>query len=180
VDPEVNPVLRPTPAVPRVDPELRASELVALPQWLDYHRATLLLKCDGLDPAQLATRAVPPSSLSLLGLLRHLTEVERSWSAGALAGRDVTPVYYSDDDPDGDFGALDSHPVDEVYAAYHAAVAESRAICAAFTSADEVGRGPRGPDRSVRWVLLHLIEEYARHNGHADLLREALDGVRGE
>ncbi len=176
---DLNPSLSPTAEIPRVDPDLLAGESDALAQYVDYHRATLLLKCAGLSADQLRTRAVPPSSLSLLGLLRHLTEVERSWFHRALAGQEAPPVYYSEADPDGDLDDLDSVPVDQVYAAYHAAVAEARAIYAGFGSPDDLSRGPRAP-RTLRWVMLHLVEEYARHNGHADLLREAIDGDRGE
>ena len=166
--------------IPRTDPDLQAGEVQLLGQFLDYHRATLELKCADLDEAQLKVRAVPPSSLSLLGLVRHLTEVEYNWFAIWLDGQPDKAFYYAPDDPDGDFDNVDSQPVPDVWAAYHRVVAESRRILGTYADGGELARGgPRRP-RNVRWVLTHMIEEYARHNGHADLLREVIDGAVGE
>ena len=151
-----------------------------LTQYLDYHRATIRMKCAGLSEEQLKRRAVAPSGLSLLGLVRHLTEVECNWFTRMLDGQPYTPQYWSEDDPDGDFDDLDSTSVTEVWASYDNAVAESRRITATFADVADLARGTTGRPRNVRWVLVHLIEEYARHNGHADLLREAIDGVTGE
>jgi uncharacterized damage-inducible protein DinB len=164
----------------RVDPVRRGGELELLGQYLDYHRATLQLKCAGLDEEQLKQRAVPSTGLTLLGLVRHLTEVERGWFVRTLSGRPAPPVYYGPEDPDGDFDALDSEPLEEVWRRYHAAVAEGRAVLASFASADEPARRNAPDQPNVRWVLLHLLEEYARHNGHADLIRQAIDGEVGE
>ena len=151
-----------------------------LEAWLDYHRTTLDRKCNGLSPAQLRSRAVPPSSLSLLGLVRHMAEVERNWFRRALANESAPPHYYSDDDPDGDFDSVDTADVEEAFATWRAECAHARAVIASFSDLDELGRNETRPARpSVRWVLVHLIEEYARHNGHADLLREVIDGVVG-
>ncbi|GAA3631279.1 DinB family protein [Microlunatus ginsengisoli] len=168
-------------AVERADPDLLGPELDNLVQFLDYHRQTFVRKCAGLDEEQLKRRAAPPSTLSLLGLARHLSDVERHWFVLSLDGRDLPDRYSSGDDPDGDFDDLDSIPVAEVWANYRAEVTESRRILATFSSPDDRVRGTgRRGNRTVRWVLLHLIEEYARHNGHADLLREAIDGETGE
>jgi hypothetical protein len=180
---------------PRREPDRRAAEREMLEGWLEYHRATLQLKCEGLGAAQLAARAVPPSTLSLLGLVRHLTEVERAWFQRRLAGEDAPPLYYSDDDPDGDFDHVegaDDATVEEAWAAWRSECERSRAILTGFPSLDEVGDdapeeyesavpgAPGTGSPSVRWVLVHLIEEYARHNGHADLLRQRIDGATGE
>ncbi len=167
------------PGIRRDEPPSGLAEGPNLAAWLDYHRGTFEMKCHGLDDAQLAERALPPSTLSLLGLLRHLTEVERSWFQRGLAGEEVAPLYYSEADPDGDFDSLDSHPVAEVWAAWREATARSREIA---TTEQDLERTylRRGEPVSVRWVLSHMLEEYARHNGHADLLRERIDGQRGE
>jgi uncharacterized damage-inducible protein DinB len=164
----------------RTDPDLQGSEISTLTQFLDYHRATLRMKCAGLGADDLKRRSVPPSTLSLLGLVRHLTEVERNWFGRMLDGQPHAPIYYSDTDPDGDFDTLDSAPVEQVWRAHQAAVTESRRIAATFGDPADLARGSTGRPRTLRWVLVHLIEEYARHNGHADLLREAIDGSVGE
>jgi hypothetical protein len=148
--------------------------------WLDFHRATLEMKCAGLTPVQLATRSVEPSTLSLLGLVRHMAEVERSWFRRRLAGEDVLPLYYSDEDPDGDFDNIDPATVDVDLAAWRAECARAREIAAALPSLDVMVTARTGKRLSARWVLVHVVEEHARHNGHADLLRERIDGVTGE
>jgi uncharacterized damage-inducible protein DinB len=167
----------------RTAPPLIADERTMLCGWLDWHRETLAAKCAGLTPAQLAEWSVPPSSMSLLGLVRHLTEVERTWFQRVLAGEDAPPLYYSDEYPDGEFDLVDpattdAAVVDAAFAAWNADCARSREVVAAMTL-DDV-RPRRDEEISVRWVLVHMIEEYARHNGHADLLRERIDGVTGE
>ena len=164
----------------RTDPDEQGGELDTLGQFLDYHRATLQMKCDALTAEQLATPAVAPANLTLLGLVRHLSEVERYWCAEVLDGQDVAPLYCSEEDPDGDLDRLDSAPVEQVWSRYRADVAESRRILATFSDGAEPARRTSGSRPRVRWVLTHLIEEYARHNGHADLLRQALDGGTGE
>jgi hypothetical protein len=168
------------PEIGRVEPVRRGGELELLGQYLDYHRATLQLKCAGLDEQQLKQRAVPTTGLTLLGLVRHLTDVERSWFVRTLAGRPAPPYYSGPEDPDGDFDTLDSVPVEEVWRRYQEAVAEARAVLASFGAADEPARREAPDQPNLRWVLLHLVEEYARHNGHADLLRQAVDGEVGE
>jgi uncharacterized damage-inducible protein DinB len=166
--------------IERIDPDLQGTEIVTLTQFLDYHRATLRWKCSGLGDDDLKRRSVPPSTLSLLGLVRHVTEVERNWMGRMLDGRPDPPIYYSDANPDGDFDDLDSVPVEEVWATYDATVEESRRVLATFGDPADLARGTTGRPRTLRWVLVHLIEEYARHNGHADLLREVIDGSVGE
>jgi hypothetical protein len=151
-----------------------------LEAWLDYHRITLERKCSGLSSAQLRRRAVPPSSLSLLGLVRHMAEVERNWFRRTLANEDAPPHYRSADDPNGAFDNVDSADVEEAFATWRAECTHARTVVSSFGDLDELGRNETRPGRpSVRWVLVHMIEEYARHNGHADLLREVIDGVVG-
>jgi hypothetical protein len=166
--------------IPRSDPDLQAGELAMLGQYLDFHRATLQRKCAGLTNEQLRRRAVPTSNLTLLGLVRHLTDVEHGWFDEWLDGQPERTRYFTANDLNGDFDNLESHPVPAVWDAYHAQVAESRRILDTFTDGREMARGGPGRPRNVRWVALHMIEEYARHNGHADLLREAIDGATGE
>jgi uncharacterized damage-inducible protein DinB len=163
----------------RTDPPFRQPERPALEAWLEYHRATLLTKCAGLSPEQLATRSVPPSTLSLLGLVRHMTEVERSWFRRRLDGQDLPFRYVSDANVDGDFDDVDPARADDDLAAYHAELDAVREVTARH-GLDDVGLARSGEQVDLRWIYLHMIEEYARHNGHADLLRECLDGVTGD
>jgi uncharacterized damage-inducible protein DinB len=167
--------------VDRTDPEYILDERPMLERWLDFHRATLELKCAGLSPGQLVERSAPPSSLSLLGLVRHMADVERNWFQRCLAGEDVPPIYYGPDDEDGDFDNTDPANVDADFATWHTECDRSRANAAAFDSLDQVSLQQRhGGDVSLRWIFVHMIEEYARHNGHADLIRERIDGAVGE
>jgi hypothetical protein len=173
-------VMDPDPDVPRSDPDLQADELTMLGQYLDYHRATLAMKCAGLGEDELKRRAVSTSNLTLLGLVRHLTEVEYGWFCEGLDGQPEKALYFTSDKPNDDFDNLDSDPVPDVWAAYQAQVKESRRILGTFSDAAEMARGGARRPRNVRWIALHMVEEYARHNGHADLLREAIDGATGE
>ncbi|MPZ89866.1 MAG: DUF664 domain-containing protein, partial [Nitriliruptorales bacterium] len=151
-----------------------------LEAWLDYHRTTLEMKCEGLPTARLAERSAPPSSLSLLGLVRHMADVERNWFRRILAGETAPPLYYSETDPDGEFDNVDTADVADAFATWRAECDHARKIVAEIDSLDVVGRNlRRGEPVSLRWILVHMIEEYARHNGHADLLRERLDGAVG-
>ena len=148
--------------------------------WLDWHRATLAHKCAGLSDEQLRERSTPPSTLSLLGLVRHMAEVERTWFRRVLAGEDV-PLVYS---PTGDFqvayDATDAS-VAEAFENWRSECEMARKVEAAATSLEVTGMHRKwGVPVSLRWILVHMIEEYARHNGHADLLREAIDGQTGE
>ena len=152
---------------------------------LDYlrgYRLTMEMKCAGLDAEQLARRSVPPSTMSLLGLIRHMADVERSWFRRVMAGADAPPLYWSDDVPDADWNgaAADPEVVAEAWRAWRDEVAFAEGWAAA---ADDLGmRGTRknGKGIALRDVLVHMIEEYARHCGHADLLRERIDGRVGQ
>ncbi|MEU1273097.1 DinB family protein [Streptomyces sp. NPDC005799] len=145
---------------------------------LDAQRATLKLKCLGLGP-ELAVRSVSPSSLSLLGLVRHLADVERRWFRAVLAGADVELRFSSAAVPEGDFDGADPEAVTESWAAWHDEVAFAQAFVTAAPHLDVEGHDAWRGTVSLRWVLLHMIEEYARHNGHADLIRERIDGAVG-
>jgi len=163
----------------RVGPPLTACEREMLRGFLDYHRATLALKCDGLSDGDLRRRSMPPSTLSLLGLVRHMAEVERAWFRRAINGEDV-PLVWSDE---GDFQvAYDASAAtrSSAFAAWQAEVEHSRRIEAQAASLDVTGHQARSGDEvSLRLVMLHVFQEYARHNGHADLLREGIDGTVG-
>ncbi|MGO9143666.1 MAG: DinB family protein, partial [Streptosporangiaceae bacterium] len=168
------------PDVKRAEPPTVAGERESLETWLEYHRATLLLKCQGLTAEQLARRAVPPSSLSLLGLVRHMAEVERAWFRRRFAGQpELGYVHCSDEFPDGDFDFAEPGGAGADLASYVAECALAREA-AAGRSLEETFAGRRGESIDLRWVYQHMIEEYARHNGHADFLREQIDGVTGD
>jgi uncharacterized damage-inducible protein DinB len=169
-------------ADPRADPPARMDERATLVAFLRWQRGTLELKCSGLDAAALARRAVDPSTMSLLGLVRHLADVERGWFRRVMAGRDAPPHFSSRADPDGDFDGAAAAPelVAEAWEIWRSEVAFADQLVAEAPDLDITGDDPwRGP-MSLRWVLVHMIEEYARHNGHADLLRERIDGRVGQ
>ncbi|MFF4170699.1 DinB family protein [Streptomyces sp. NPDC001744] len=167
--------------VPRVSPGTTTGEREALEQWLDFHRATLAGKCEGLDDVRLRTLSVPPSGLSLLGLARHMAEVERHWFRRILAGEDVEELYMTEEDEDRDIHVADGDTYEEAHAAWQAEIAHARAL-AAGRELDDLGAGEHrsGKKFNLRWIYLHMIEEYARHNGHADLIRERIDGTTGD
>ena len=150
-----------------------------LVSWLDYHRATLEWKCNGLTDEQLRERSVPPSTMSLLGLVRHMAEVERNWFRRCLGGESVGGIYYSDDDPDGDFDNVATADVANDFATWRHECELGRKAVEQASSLDITGVR-RGHDVSLRWILVHMIEETARHAGHADLLREGIDGALGD
>jgi uncharacterized damage-inducible protein DinB len=153
------------------------TEREMLRDWLDWHRATLLGKCAGLDAARLAERSVPPSNLSLLGLVRHLADAERGWVRQTFRGEQVPDMYYRPDARDADFEEADPDGAEEDFERY---LAECRAVDAALEGAELDDTFTLGEQTlSVRWMWQHLVEEYARHNGHADLLREVIDGSTG-
>lgn len=166
-------------SIDRVEPDFLAGERDQLVQWLDYHRATLMRKCEGLGESQLKLRAVPPSPMSLLGLVRHLTDVEHGWFRTCINGEAVPGPYRSPEQPDADFDLVAGADVDADMAAYDEQCRRSREIVAAAESLDIVGER-RGQVATLRWVMMHMLEEYARHNGHADLLRECIDGATGD
>ncbi|MER7760916.1 DinB family protein [Streptomyces sp. NPDC097619] len=164
----------------RVPPPLTGGERETLRAFLDYHRATLALKCAGLSEEQLRLRSSPPSELSLLGLVRHMAEVERTWFRRVIGGEAELPLVWS---AEGDYqAAYDAGAADResAFAAWEAEVAHARRIEAGAESLEVTGYQPRWEaEVSLRLVMLHLIHEYARHNGHADFLREAIDGETG-
>ncbi|HEY2576104.1 MAG TPA: DinB family protein [Streptosporangiaceae bacterium] len=165
--------------IPRTDPPLVAPEREMLRAFLDYHRGTLAMKCEGLPDEQLRRQSMPPSALSLLGLVRHMAEVERTWFRRAVNGENL-PLVWSDR---GDYqAAYDASGATgaEAFAAWEAEVAHARRIERAAESLDVTVYWPRwGEDISLRLVMMHVIHEYARHSGHADLLREGVDGTVG-
>jgi len=160
-------------------PPTEADERTTLTAFLDFQRATLALKCDGLTDAQLREPAVPPSDLSLLGIVRHMAEVERNWFRPVLSGDEMSAIFAPALDWNVAFRDVTDASVAEAFAAWRAECEHAQAL---VTAAPSLGvSGNRGGGRfSLRWVLTHMIEEYARHNGHADLLRELIDGVTGD
>jgi uncharacterized damage-inducible protein DinB len=169
------------PAVERTEPVLIAAERASLESWLDFHRSTLLVKCAGLSAEQLKARPAAPSTLSLLGLVRHMADVEYWWFSMHAAGAAADRGYETDDDPDADFNDTLGADAAGDLARFRREIERSRA-CVAGLDLDTVvpSRGDH-PERirDVRWIYQHMIEEYARHNGHADLIREQIDGVTG-
>lgn len=166
----------------RREPAQNADERAMLEGWLDYHRQTLAWKCEGLTDEQLRTASAPPSELSLMGLVRHMAEVERGWFRKVLVGDDPGYVYCSDEDKDGDFHVTGSDTWAEAHATWQAEIEIARRNAARF-GLDDLSKGrSRFTDDpfSLRWIYTHMIEEYARHNGHADLLRERIDGATGD
>ncbi|GAB3942247.1 DinB family protein [Kribbella albertanoniae] len=164
----------------RTDPPNTAPERELLQGFLDYHRETLLLKVSGLSGEDLVRRSVEPSSMSLLGLVRHLTEVEQYWFKTCLTGEVVPDRYWTAEHPDGDFDLVDPAQAEKDLQTYADAVQESDEIAARYDLDAAFRRPRREGEYSLRWLYIHLIEEYARHNGHADLLRERIDGSTGE
>jgi uncharacterized damage-inducible protein DinB len=169
------------PEILRTEPDRISGERESLQQWLDYHRATLLMKCTGLTAEQLKQRSVPPSQLSLLGLVRHMTEVEQWWFRMHAGQQDLTFPY----DPDSvglDFEDVDGADAAANLEAFIAECAASDAVVRDMSLDDVVPSRGDHPERTrdIRWIYVHMIEEYARHNGHADLLREAVDGTTGD
>ena len=163
----------------RVGPPLIGDERTTLRAFLDYHRATLARKCAGLTDEQLRERSMPPSTLSLLGLVRHLAEVERTWFRRVFEEPDVPLVWSDTMDFQAAYDATGSTRAEAV-AEWEAEVEHSRRIERAAPSLDLVGRQPRwNEDVSLRMVMVHVLLEYGRHNGHADLIREGVDGVVG-
>jgi uncharacterized damage-inducible protein DinB len=159
--------------IPRND-----DERITLLAFLAWQRETLQRKCSGLSDEQMRRASTPPSNLTLLGLLRHMADVERGWFRRTLAGEDIEDRYSSDADPDGDFDNVAGADAQAAFANW----------CEECGLADEImsrraleatGRQRSGREVSMRWILNHMIEEYSRHNGHADLIRQAIDGATG-
>jgi uncharacterized damage-inducible protein DinB len=175
--------MREAGVVERRDPEPAAGERSTIEQFLNYQRATLLHKTEGLDASQM-NRRLPTSALTLSGLLKHLALVEDDWIQVRFLGLpDLEPWASApwDDDRDWEFHTAEHGSPDELRALYRAACDRSRrGVAGADLDALSAGQNRAGQQLSLRWILMHLIEETARHNGHADLLREAADGTVGE
>jgi uncharacterized damage-inducible protein DinB len=169
------------PTVDRVFPDVSNAERAALQDWLRFHRETLLMKCTDLDARQLREASVEPSRLTLLGLVRHMAEVERWWFRIRFAGVDIAPIY---PDVEGDFDPafddLANADAEADFAMFRAECEASDAAVAASDLDDTITLPKSGRTMDLRWVYLHMIEEYARHNGHADLIRERIDGATGD
>ncbi|MEU9119019.1 DinB family protein [Streptomyces sp. NPDC048506] len=167
------------PSLTRRDLPTVAGERQMLQGWLDYHRDTLLTKCAGLSADQLIKASSAPSTLTLLGLVRHMAWVERVWFRRRFVGEQVSALYATKDDPDADFNDLDPATAEADFATFRAEIDACDAAVADH-GLDETFQASGGRTLSLRWIYVHLIEEYARHNGHADLLREQIDGVTGD
>ncbi|MGW7540321.1 DinB family protein [Streptomyces sp. NPDC054770] len=155
------------------------SERDMLRAFLDFHRATLAMKCEGLSDEELRQRSMPPSALSLLGLVRHMAEVERAWFRRVFEDNDAPMVWSDEIDFQAAYDASESTRA-EAFGAWEAEVAVSRRIERAAGSLDQAGYQPRWEEEvSLRMVMLHVLLEYGRHNGHADFLREGVDGTVG-
>ena len=157
-------------------------ERATLLDYLRTYRLTMEMKCADLDAAQLALRSVPPSTMSLLGLIRHMADVERNWFRRVMAQADAPPLYWSEDVPDADWlGAVaDPAVADEAWRAWRDEVAFAEKFVADSPDLGIKGIMRDGTSVALRSVLVHMIEEYARHCGHADLLRERIDGRVGQ
>ena len=161
-------------------------ERTTLVAFLDYQRRVLARKAEGLTDEQVRLAACPPSEMTLLGLVRHMADVERGWFQRGMRNDDGPPIYFGashpDGDDDGDFHPPPDATIADALATFWREIAIADEIIAAEPSLDTVelrSRPPR-PQYSLRWILVHMIEEYARHCGHADLLRQAIDGSVGD
>lgn len=170
----------------RPEPPPQPDERTALDSFLDYFRATLLWKAEGLTDEQARTAAVPPSIMSIAGLLRHMAEVERHWFQMYLRGDAEDRLFWGGADPDADFHVPDAVTLAECVAVLEREIATSRDIAAQHDLDDLAALNDR--DRgfdvdwqpNLRWIMVHMVEEYARHCGHADLIRERIDGATGD
>jgi uncharacterized damage-inducible protein DinB len=161
------------------EPAFDADERAMLDGWLDLHLATVARKCAGLSDDD-AVRSLVPSATTVFGIVKHLVWVERGWFQRRLAGHELVDPPFSDADPDGEFRRAQGETLASVLAEYAEECDRSRAVSSAM-ALDDIGAIPRDGDHvTVRWVLSHMIEETARHNGHLDILREQLDGTTGE
>jgi hypothetical protein len=172
-----------TPLPP--DPGFHAGERIMLDGFLEFYRAVFLRKAEGLTDDEARRTPCPPSDLSVMGLVRHMAEVERNWFCRRLVDEDAGPIYYGDAHPDRDPNG-DLHPgpddtLDEAIATWQGEVEIARANAVAH-SLDDLAQRPPSPEEvpSLRWITIHMVEEYARHCGHLDLIREAIDGVTGD
>ncbi len=167
---------------PRQTDEVAVGENAVLADYLDHFRTTLEMKCEGLSPEELARRSVPPSTMSLLGLVRHMARVEHHWFRRALEGQsDLPRLYRTEEDPDLDFNGAEGteEVVADAWGSWHREVAHAREVYARYADLGETF-DYQGQQTEVRDIIVHMIEEYARHCGHADLLRECIDGRTGQ
>ena len=146
--------------------------------FLEFYRAVFARKAEDVDDEAARTATCPPSSLTITGLVRHMAEVERGWFRRGIAGETAPPIYYSDEDPDGDLHVGPDDTVADALAAWWDEVDRARTILAGADLETVIER--RDEAISARWIVLHMIEEYARHCGHLDLIREAIDGRTGD
>jgi uncharacterized damage-inducible protein DinB len=168
---------------PRTTTGYPVGELPTIRGYLTHYRLTLGLKCEDLTPEQLAARSVPPSTLSLLGLVRHMARVEHNWFERSLRGRrELSRLFWSEEDGDLDFNGAVPDPavVDRAFEEWRTQIAAADEWLDGPVDLDAVVLTPRGEPTTVRDVLIHMVEEYARHCGHADLLRECVDGRTGQ
>jgi Protein of unknown function (DUF664) len=174
-------VAEPTTPLPTDEAPVE-EERTTLLAFLDYQRAVLARKAEGITDEQARVAACPPSDLTLLRLIRHMADVERSWFGRSLVAEDTPPIFYGaahpDGDDDGDFHPPSGATVADALASFWAETEVANRIIAA-ASLNDIERRERST-YSLRWILVHTIEEYARHCGHADLLRQALDGATGD
>jgi hypothetical protein len=164
----------------REDPGPTGPERDQLEAWLDYHRKTLLVKCSGLTGEQLATASAPPSNLTLIGLVRHMAEVERSWFRTRFAAEPVGAMWSTEEQPDAEFENVDPATAEQDYATFLREVELARAAVRNRSLDETYLNKYYNAPMDLRWIYLHMIEEYARHNGHADLIRERIDGATGD
>lgn len=165
----------------RVSGPRYGDERTQLTAWLDFYRATLLRKCDGLTLEQLKVRPLATSQMSLIGAVRHLAFVEQYWFEDVFLGRQVEYLYVSEEYPDGEWDCIDDATIEDTFSTFDASCQTSRDITAAHDLDQRaVNETPMGGELvDLRWILIHLFEEYARHCGHADIMRELIDGVVG-
>ena len=165
----------------RPEPPYNGDERATLAGFLDFQRATLEWKCDGLSDDQLRRRPIATSAMSLLGLVRHLADVEQHWFRVSLDGQPPSWHYWhrGPDQTDTDW-EVDTANVAEAFRTWREEVDHARHIVAGSASLDRSFDHPHDGPVTLRWILTHMIEEYARHNGHADLLREVIDGTTGD
>jgi uncharacterized damage-inducible protein DinB len=171
--------------MPRQDPALASDEVTTLHEFLDFHRATLLMKVAGLSSEQAASRPIPSTELTISGLVKHLAYVEDIWFQERFLGLDLPEPWHGapfDDDPDWELHSAPGDDVGDLVALYESSCERSRRAVrgVALDQLSVVADRREGVPYSLRWILVHMIEETARHNGHVDLLREAIDGAVGE
>jgi uncharacterized damage-inducible protein DinB len=167
------------PRFERPKPLLSGAEREQLESWLAFYRATLLKKCSGLSFEDLSRRPVESSTLSLLGILRHMTFVEQVWFETTFAGVRTTEYYKTEGDRDADFNDLESDAAETVFDLYVKSVKTSDELVIGHPLDEHAAVERRGRDADLRWIYVHMIEEYARHCGHADIIRELVDGTKG-